>query len=92
MRSEFRDVAWLRRDRFLTADILASMPLQAGRCRAERFHPERFHILPGGISLFRSYVTPFSHRNRAGTSIIKETVLVAHQHTRSVARGAFLSL
>ena len=87
MRSEFRDVAWLRRDRFLTADILASMPLQAGRCRAERFH-----ILPGGISLFRSHMTPFSHRNRAGTSIIKETVLVAHQHTRSVARGAFLSL
>jgi AcrR family transcriptional regulator len=28
-------------------------------------------------------MTPFSHRNRAGTSIIKETVLVAHQHTRS---------
>jgi hypothetical protein len=57
------------------------------------FSPERFHILPGGISLFRSYMTPFSHRNRAGTSIIKETVLVmAHQHTRSVARGAFLSL
>jgi hypothetical protein len=37
VRSEFRDVARLRRDRFLTADILASMPLQAGRCRAERF-------------------------------------------------------
>ena len=47
MRSEFRDVAWLRRDRFLTADILASMPLQAGRCRAERFHV-RFHVMPGG--------------------------------------------
>jgi hypothetical protein len=43
VRSEFRDVAWLRRDRFLTADILASMPLQAGRCRAERFH-----VLPEG--------------------------------------------
>ncbi len=30
MRSEFRGVARLCRDRFLTADILASMPLQAG--------------------------------------------------------------
>ena len=30
MRSEFRDVARVRRDRFRTADILASMPLQAG--------------------------------------------------------------
>jgi hypothetical protein len=43
VRSEFRDVARLRRDRFLTADILVSMPLQAGRRRAERFH-----VLPGG--------------------------------------------
>jgi hypothetical protein len=51
VRSEFRDVAWLRRDRFLTADIIASILLQAGRCRAERVHPfspERFHILAGG--------------------------------------------
>jgi len=43
VRSEFRDVARVRRDRFRTADILASMPLQAGKCRAERFH-----VLPAG--------------------------------------------
>jgi len=30
VRPEFRGVARLCRDRFLTADILASMPLQAG--------------------------------------------------------------
>jgi len=48
VRSGFRDVASLRRDRFLTADILASMPLQAGRCRAERFH-----VLPGGNQFVR---------------------------------------
>jgi len=43
VRAEFRDVARLRRDPFLAADILSSMPLQAGRCRAERFH-----VLPAG--------------------------------------------
>ena len=91
MRSGFRGVARPPRDRLITADIPDSMRVHAGRCRAERFH-RAFSHSAGGISLFRSYVTPFSHRNRAGTSIIKETVLVAHQHTRSVARGAFLSL
>lgn len=37
MRSGFREVARLRRDRFLTADIPISMHVHAGRCRAERF-------------------------------------------------------
>ena len=70
MRSEFRGVARLCRDRFLTADILASMPLQAGGVEPSVFTCV-FTFCPGGISLFRSYMTPFSHRNSAGTSIIK---------------------
>ena len=45
MRSGFREVASLRRDRFLIADIPISMPVHARRCRAERFHAERFHAL-----------------------------------------------
>ena len=47
MRPGFREVAPLRRDRFLTADIPISMHVHAGRCRAERFHAEPFHPLPG---------------------------------------------
>lgn len=62
MRSEFRDVARLRRDRFLTSDILASMPLQAGRCRAERFLVSVSWFCPEGISLFGSYMTPFPQK------------------------------
>jgi hypothetical protein len=65
VRSGFRDVASLRRDRFLTADMLASMPLQAGRCRAKRFD------VLGGITLFRSHFRPFFHRSPARTSTIK---------------------
>jgi len=37
VRSGFRDVAPLLRDRFLTADIPMSMHIHAGRCRAEGF-------------------------------------------------------
>lgn len=37
MRSGFREVACLRGDRFLIADIPISMPVHAGRCRAEPF-------------------------------------------------------
>ena len=66
MRAEFRDVARLRRDPFLAADILSSMPLQAGRCRAERFH-----VLPAGKQFVQLYMSPFSCRNPAGPFIIK---------------------
>jgi hypothetical protein len=59
VRSGFRDVVPLRGDRFLIADIPISMHVHAGRCRAERFH-----VLPVGISLFRSYMTPFSTESR----------------------------
>jgi hypothetical protein len=42
VRPASRDIAPLRRDRFLTADIPISMHVHAGRCRAEHFH-----ALPG---------------------------------------------
>jgi hypothetical protein len=61
VRSGFRDFVPLRGDRFLIADIPISMHVHAGRCRAERVHV--FTFCPGGISLFRSYMMPFSHRN-----------------------------
>ena len=51
MRSGFRDVARLRRDRFLTTDIPISMHVHAGRCRAERFH-----ALPGWLNRLKPYV------------------------------------
>jgi hypothetical protein len=39
VRSAFRDVGPLRRDRFPTASMSISMSVQARRCRAERFRP-----------------------------------------------------
>jgi hypothetical protein len=66
---------------FLTADILASVPLQAGRRRAERFHV-RFHVLPGGnqfVQVIHDAVLP---QKPGGTSIIKMFVRRDRKSTR----------
>jgi hypothetical protein len=52
VRSGFRDVARLRRDRFLTVDMPISMHVHAGRCRAERFQ-----ALPGWPNQLKPYLS-----------------------------------